>query len=287
MTSFGVTSTIYFIFSFVALLVLGLTLRDSGFQPGVFADIDQMLLVIKYNDPGYFALGAKDIYAHGWITEPNRWLKYLGHRDLCCSKVSYSGCLAPTPRCHLYCKTLACLLLAAMCTLERNVLRLLVHPAVASVIPFIIFVFPIARLFLIEPIGVILGETYAVILFMCSTLLVIVSVLRRRNIYAVLAGSCLGLAPYFSVRYESLVLFYLGSGVFVGVWLFLTGRKNQNNTLTEAKKRLLIVICIHVIVSNLFLFPWRIHNRIETGSFAWSQGIEYLRGIRLLILKLS
>ena len=170
----------YFLFSFSALLALGLIFRDGEPQPSVFANIDR-IVVVHLRDPGFFAIGAKDIYNFGWFTDDNKWLIHLwppGFMLLEGWILKLFGLQAPIVFILQFTSSLVA---AAMMLFQRKLLIPLVEPSVASILPFVIFIFPVVREFMIEPIGVVFGETYSVSFFILGITLILLSLQTQQN----------------------------------------------------------------------------------------------------------
>ncbi|MNX75928.1 hypothetical protein D3C86_1074190 [compost metagenome] len=104
---------------------------------------------------------------------------------------------------------LACAMLATMMATQRCYLSRFIKPSLAGVAPFLIFLFPMPRFFLFEPLGVVMSETFSVSFFMTATMLAADYGTLR---FAVWAGLLFALAAYFRSQYEIFVLGLIGLG---------------------------------------------------------------------------
>ncbi len=270
-----IESLAYFVISFVVLLAVGVTMRDGGSQPHVLANINHILDgTSDINDPGSFALGAKDIYQHGWFTTANMWLIHLwppGFMLLEGAILKIFGLDAPMV---LILQIVACVPLAAMMLLQRTLLKPMVGGLAASVLPLSILTLPVARHFLLEPFGVILGETYSVSLFISSIMLVMLAMEQNRVRHAVAGGICLALAAYFRSQYELLAMAATVLAIPMVTWLLIARPDAQARKQRVGKLSMIRIVVAFILAANMLMLPWRIHNKIDAGSFRWVQTMD-------------
>lgn len=224
-----------------------------------------------YGDPVSFATGALDIARHGWITLENQWLIRLwppGFMVLEAAVVRVVGEDGPFLVPLLVLGALGC---AAWMTLLR---QYLLHSGsgarFAAAAPLLPFAFPLSWFFLLGPLGLAFGETFAISLYLTAFLLVLLG-LRARAwwkgvLAAVLAGLAIAGAAYFRSQFELLVLFLtLGGGaIFAFAALaFLLRRK------TYVGARTLVIVAVTLVVAHGAMAPWRYHNFLETQEPRW------------------
>lgn len=261
---------LYWLCCFGLLLLGGLFLRDGSAHPALLATIDHVNDGLGYSDPGSFAIGAKDIFLHGWVTPANYWVVNLwppGFMFLEGWMLKLFGGQAPIVLIML---VLACVMLATMMTTQRGYLARFIRPGVAGVLPFLIFLFPMPRYFLFEPLGVVMSETFSVSFFVTATMLALLAVESGKLRIAAWAGLLFALAAYFRSQYEIFVVGLSGLGVVAVLVLAWKARKagaaNHTHYLLSLK-----VICVVVGVANVLMLPWRLHNYSVHNNFLWVQ----------------
>ncbi|WP_321948498.1 hypothetical protein [Paraburkholderia sp. J10-1] len=275
MRSSKTESLAYFVIAFILLLVIGLTVRDGGGQPHFLADINHVLDgTHDMSDPGSFALGAKDIYLHGWFTAVNMWLIHLWPPGFMLLEGAILKVFGPETPVVLILQILASACLAAMMLLQRMLLKPMIGALPASILPLSILLLPVARQFLLEPLGVVLGETFSVSLFISSVTLVVLALQRRQVRWAIVGGICLALAAYFRSQFELLVLAYTALAIPLAAWLVIGLRGTRSDAQRTARRFMLRAVIAFVITAQLLMLPWRIHNKIDAGSFRWVQTMD-------------
>ncbi len=160
-----------------------------------------------------------------------------------------------------------------MLVLMRLNLLTVCSSSLAMLLPLIPFLFPVVRMFLLEPSGIILGEGFSIALFMISMLLMPLAIKDKSLKCSMLSGVTLALAAYFRSQFELIVSVLTLMAILCGVayLLFFKTRMNKVDQLYMAGviKRIAIIL----LITNAVMMPWRIHNLYEpsTGNLSWVQ----------------
>jgi hypothetical protein len=269
------SATQYFAVCFFALLAIGVFLREGIPLPHLFSTIDHILDgLVAINDPGSFAQGASDVAKYGWLTPADEWILHLwppGFVFLEAALLRVFGFNVPIIFALLI---ISCAFLAGMLLLQRDFLRPFVGGIAAAILPFTVFLFPVARIFLIEPFGIMFGETFSVACFISGVLFVLRAIERKRLGYALLAGISFALAAYFRSQYESLLLALTASTLPLIGWQIFRARRSGSSE--DRESRLLIVksLIVSMLAAHFLMMPWRVHNFRDHGSFTWVQTME-------------
>ncbi|MCC7679929.1 glycosyltransferase [Janthinobacterium sp. FW305-128] len=267
----------WFFLYFLVLLSLGWLVRDVASQPSLWATMAEFVhpqTGTSMGDPKSFAMGAMNFYQFGMITEPNMWLIRLwppGFMFLEGMILKLFGVNAPVIFVLLI---LASLMGAFMLFILRKHLMLLVSPAIATLLPLLPFAFPLPRFFLLQPNGLILGESFAIIFFLTALLLLPLA-LRLRSIWvAIGAGLLLALSAYFRSQFELIVVVLSAAGVCLAILLCcLLLKKEQAAEHRSHIKWMLALVAVAMITANLSMLPWRVKNYFDPYlvNMSWVQ----------------
>ncbi|RKP50864.1 hypothetical protein D7S89_07270 [Trinickia fusca] len=267
-------SWLYFAFSFLVLLIIGLFMRDGWPLPRLMASVDHLVDgLVGWNDPRSFGTAAKDIAAHGQLSGDNAWIFHLwppGFIFLEAGILKVFGADVPI---IFVLEFFCCAFLGVMLLLQRDFLRPLIGRVASEVAPFILFLFPVARIFLVEPAGVILGEAFSVASFLSGVLLVLRAIQAERLAWAVLAGLFLAVAAYFRSQYESLMLAATAVAVPLVLWQavkIVRGAAQTKHQATVIVRSLLVAL----MVAHVLMLPWRIRNYHDRGGMGWVQTMD-------------
>ena len=266
---------------FLALLVGALSIRDIPSDPSLFTTIGNLAHVTNLSDPKTYAVAALDVHRFGWVSEVNAWILSLWPPGLILLEAGIVGLFGIDAPLVLVLQVLACACLAWMLALQRAVLVPFVGNVVASALPLLLFLFPMPRIFLLHPYGVVLGEAFSVAFFLSAGLLLILGAQSRRLSTAMLAGLCFALAAYFRSQYESILMATTGLAVPVLAWC-LWRRARQNGLAERASYATTAkVIVVSLLVAHAVMLPWRVHNYAVARNFAWVQtgNVIFLNGL--------
>lgn len=262
-----------FLSYFICLLLIGAFVRDTASQPSLFVTIHEFLkLPLGLGDPLSFAAGALDIYKYNWPTPGSYWLIHLwppGFMLLEGWILKVFGENAPFIAVLLVLSSLMC---AVMLSVFRHVLLAFVPATVATLLPLLPFCFPVTRQFLLEPMGLVLGETFSVSFFVTGVLLLWLAATERKLKTAIFAGLLVALSAYFRSQYEIIVVLMTACALPLALWAFLALRRKAAKP--EARAQILAsvkAIAVMLVAAHVFMAPWRIHNKIEANSSSWVQ----------------
>lgn len=250
------------------LLGIALWVRDIPYQPDVFTTtLQQLIKISPMGDPASFATAAIDIAKHGWVSSANEWILGTwppGFIMLEALIVKVFGLEAPV---ILVLQVLAVSLFSVVLVLLYAFLNEHVKSRFAFVLPLLIFIFPVSRVFLLQPTGITLGESFSIGFFLLFILLAFSSVERSSLRYAVYAGLCLALSAYFRSQFEIILLALTGWGILLVIAIRLT--RLQKFMEPKFVKPTVKTIVTVLLVAHAATMPWRIYHWIYQGVPAW------------------
>lgn len=149
---------------FLILLGIALWVRDIPNQPDAFNATLQQLIKTSagMGDPGSFATAAIDIAENGWISSSNKWILHLWPPGFILLGAFNVKVLGPEAPVVFVLQLLAAGLFSVMLVLFYDLLRDCVNSSIAFLLPLLIFTFPVSRIFLLQPIGITLGESFSI-----------------------------------------------------------------------------------------------------------------------------
>ncbi len=253
---------------FLILLIVALSIRDIPQQPDATnATLYNMYKTLKIQDPSSFATAAIDVYETGWIRPENRWIFNLwppGFIILEAFLVKLLGADAPI---ILILQICTALLFSVAFLCFYDFLSKFVPKKFSFFLPFVIIVFPTFRFFLLQPIGVILGESFSIGFFLLAIFMAFRSVECRLMRFAVISGIFIALSAYFRSQFEIVViaLTIFGGGIWVGLRIL----KNRMDPCVT--KFVLKTIGVILVIVHIAMFPWRVYNWADQGSLGWVQ----------------
>jgi hypothetical protein len=142
-----------------------------------------------------------------------------------------------------------------------------VNNKLVFILPLLVFVFPVARVFLLQPTGITLGESFSIGFFLISILLACRSVLRSSWSYAVCSGLFLALSAYFRSQFEIILIVLTGWGVLLALAFIFNSRRKFSNT--EVVKSTIKTIAIVLFVAHTSMLPWRVYHWVHSGKPLW------------------
>ena len=255
---------------FLILLGIALWVRDIPNQPDAFnITLQQLIKTSAWSDPTYFATAALDIAENGWISSANDWIFNLWPPGFILLETFILKILGPEAPAILVLQILSAVLFSIVLVLLYDLMSKFVTSKIAFVLPLLIFAFPVGRVFLLQPIGVSLGESFAIGFFLICILLVFRSVMRNQIRYAVYAGLCLALSAYFRSQFEIILLALTGWGVLLIIAVPLTSlRKSIEPKFVQS---VIKTIAIVLLIAHAATVPWRAYHWIYQGNPSWVQ----------------
>ncbi len=255
---------------FLILLGVALWVRDIPNQPDAIGfTLRHLIEMPSGGDYSHFAEAAADIAKNRWISSANDWIFNLWPPGFILLEAFIVTVLGPEAHVILVLQILAAVLFAIVLVLFYELMIKFMARKIAFVLPLLIFAFPLARVFLLQPTGVILGETFAVGFFLISVFLVIFSVMRNKIRYAVYAGLCLALSAYFRSQFEIILLAMTGWGVLFIIAITLTFLRKSIDPKFVAP--IVKTIAIVLLTSHAVTAPWRAYHWIYQDNPSWVQ----------------
>lgn len=253
---------------FLILLGLAIFVRDIPDQPDAFrASIQEVLKPGKMFDPTYFATAALEIYRTGWVGVGNQWILNLWPPGFILMEASILSIAGPETPIILIIQFLSSTLFSAVLFMSFRFLKSYLSDLAAFLLPLVVFLFPVSRLFLLQPTGVILGESFSIGFFLIALLLGLRAIHSRFLIYAFGSGVFLALSAYFRSQFEIILLGMTACGV--GIYLVSLVAKRFHQKLNHNHAQNLKSIFIILVVAHVAMFPWRIYHWVNQGSPAW------------------
>jgi len=272
---------------FLILLGIALWVRDIPNQPDAFNITLQQLIKTSttMGDPASFATAAIDIAENGWVSRANTWIFNLWPPGFILLEALILKVLGPEAPVILVLQILAAVLFSIVLTLLRNFLSESVKSKAVFILPLLIFTFPVSRVFLLQPTGISLGESFAIGFFLLCILLAFRSVQRNSLSDAVYAGICLALSAYFRSQFEIIFLALTGWGILLAIAIFSISvkslpRLNNGGILLAIAIRqyrlresvlpgLVKTIAVVLLIAHAITIPWRAYHWIHDGSPFW------------------
>lgn len=255
---------------FLILLGIALWVRDIPNQPDAFSiTLQKLIETPPGGDYSYFATAAVDVAKNGWISRANDWIFNLWPPGFILLEAFILKILGPAAPVILVLQILAAVLFSIVLVLLYDLMSKFVTSKIAFVLPLLIFAFPVARVFLLQPTGISLGESFAIGFFLICILLVFRSVMRNQIRYAVYAGLCLALSAYFRSQFEIILLALTGWGILLIIAVPLTSlRKSIEPKFVQS---VIKTIAIVLLIAHAATVPWRVYHWIYQGNPSWVQ----------------
>ena len=161
---------------------------------------------------------------------------------------------------------------ALMLSIFRMYLVTVTSFTFATLLPLIPLLFPLTRLFMLQPQGIVFGEGFSINCLLTAIFLVLLSNKKDSWMLAIFAGLMLGLSAYFRSQFEIIVNFMtifaivlLLAYLFLKTILTITPLFNKN-TICSFK-----IIFITIITAQIIMLPWRIHFLIDPNvrTLSW------------------
>lgn len=253
---------------FLILLIIALWVRDIPNQPDAFnITLQQLIQTSRMGDPASFATAAIDIAENGWISGANDWIFNLWPPGFILLEAAILKVFGPEAPAILVLQILAAILFSIVLTLLYSLLRASVNSKIAFVLPLLIFAFPVSRVFLLEPMGITLGESFSIGFFLLSVLLAFRSVALSSIRYAIYAGLCIALSAYFRSQFEIILLALTGWGILLVIVIYLTRLRKPNES--EHEKSIMKTIAVVLLVAHAATMPWRAYHWVNVGTPEW------------------
>lgn len=262
---------------FIIFLIIGLFVRDTSSHLNIFSTISNLMNQATMSDSRSFAQAANDIYLNGWITQNYVWIIHLWPPGFILLQVAilklFGGSSAYI---LLILIILNAFLFAISLALLNDYLIPLIGKISAFILPLAILLFPIVRIFMFEPNGILLGESFSISFFLLTIILILRGIKNKSLSNAIYAGFFLGLSCYFRSQFELLVLSLTFFALLIIAWQIISYSKSKDKNRDINKIWIIKTITITMIVTHLLMLPWRIHNFIDYKGISWVQTNYYV-----------
>ena len=220
---------------------------------------------IPFSDSTSFTSVALDLYNNKQFTPPSEWIIHLwppGFMVLEALVLLVFGINVPF---ILVLDLLVAISMAILFALGRAYLLSINPDERLSLIPLVLLLFPLPRMFLLEPLSLILGEGFAIIFFLISLLLTLFAARSKSIPVAVLAGLALAWSAYLRSQFEALVVVLTAVAICIAAVLIVRAVWARKPT----DFRQIRAIAIALLVAHVAMLPWRIHNFEDFHSTSW------------------
>lgn len=241
----------------VALIVIGIFF--TSFSTGEWIDLWLLVKSPGAADPHSFVAAAMDINSTGWVTDKTRWILNTwppGFILLEAGLLRFFGDEAPIP---LMLLAISASIFAIILT-EMSYMLGGVFGRWTWFIPIALFSFPEARMSLLSPIGLLLGEWLAI----GSFLLAVLMLLHRSYKSALFAGLLFSISAYSRSQFEMFLSVILM--VVVGLTVFMVFRLRQKYLGHWKEAKLLLVA---ILFAQLLMLPWRLYHLHDGKDLRW------------------
>ena len=258
-------------FFYAAALFFISFFRDNLLQPDIFIRVSEFLNFPISSDPRTFAGAGVEMSEQGWLTPQSMWIFHLwppGFAILLGGIFTVFGTQVPFLAVLLALTILCC---TFMLLTVRRYLSLHVSEFLALVLPLLPFAFPVTRFFLLQPVGLAFGEGFSVMFFITSIFLLLLAVEKKSLVSAVLSGVFLSLAAYFRSQYELLAVCMFAGAIALALGGVVWRAWSERRFSVKAGFWGIGLIVIAMLVAQILMLPWRIHNLVDAGTWSWVQ----------------
>ncbi len=258
-------------FYFLTLCVFALWKIDSPNQFDPFnTTLQQLIDIYGGADPASFATGAIDIANNGWLSPNNLWIFNLWPPGFVLLEAAIIKSLGvDTQFIVLILQILVIILFTAVLVLFHDFFKAHVKNYIAVILPLLIFILPIARVSLLQPKGVVFGESFSIAFFLVSVLLAIRSVGRNSLKDVTLAGLSLALSAYFRSQFELFLIAMTFFAILLVVALLVNRLRRFIRTGPMAATLQTIIVLL--LVAHAATVPWRVYHWVYQGAPLWVQ----------------
>ncbi|MGE5472457.1 MAG: hypothetical protein ACM3X0_16805 [Bacteroidota bacterium] len=258
---------------FAVLICLAFGMHDIPHGYDEFKlTLEELCTTGGLGDPRSFATAAIDVAKNGWISSANDWIFNLWPPGFVLTEaliVRIFGFDAPVVA---VLQVLAAGLFSVVLVLLYGLLRESVSSRSALLLPLVIFLFPVSRVFLLAPTGVTLGESYAIGFFLVGFLMALRSAQLDSLRYAALAGVCLALSAYFRSQFETILLVLTVWGIVLAVATRLKFMAMNPRLTTSTAKTIAVVL----LVAHAAMLPWRGYHWSHHKTLLWVQTAQLM-----------
>jgi hypothetical protein len=244
----------FFILMFIALFIKDVT---SLYSNEMFLTANELLVAQGYGDPRTFIGTALQIVEDGWITSKNQWVFNLWPPGFILLESLIIKIFGPEVPIIFVLQILVSALFSIVLTLFYKLIYINYSKYIAFSLPLVIFIFPVSRAFLLEPLGISFGESFSIGFFLLFVLLVVFSHINNSLKEALLAGLFLGLAAYFRSSFGAILISisFFGLLIIFIFYLFKIWKKRE-----VFEKNIVIRIAVIIFAAFIISLPWKIYK---------------------------
>jgi hypothetical protein len=250
-----------FVYGFIFLLI-AIFVRDIPAQPSIFSTVQDMLKPTNYGlgDPISFMKAGLDFSRYGWVSAENHWIINLWPPGFMLLEALVIKLVGESGPIILSLQIVVVALYAVVMAKFSSLIFPFVGRWMAVFLPISIFLFPMPRVFLLQPMGMVMGETLAIGFFFLGALESILALTNNCYKKAVWAGVFFALAAYFRSQFEIFIVamsFWWVLGLFVNVISSLDYKQS------------LKTIALVLLFAHLTMSPWRAYHLWHDHSMKW------------------
>jgi hypothetical protein len=264
---------------FLILLLIVVFVKDIAVQYNNLIFLTPGELAVSkggYADPKTFIRTALDITEDGWITSKNAWVFNLWPPGFVLLEALIIKIFGTNVPILLVLQTIASIMFAVVLTFFYIFAKKYMRKEIAFLLPLVVFIFPVSRAFLLEPLGISFGESFAIGSFMLFVVLSIHSTVNHSMKYAFLAGAFLGLTAYFRSNFGAILLMLIVFGIlFIIIFYIFKIFKNR----IIFKKNIVTQITAILIAAIMISIPWKAYKYMQNGSIK-STTLQYKTLVR-------
>lgn len=249
------------------LLFMSFFIRDINNQFYSYNTIEEIIKTSDLGDPVSFLTGAIDISKNRWFTPANQWLINLWPPAFMLLEGYIIKLFGETVYIVLILQIIISLFFSIILSLLYGLLSKNINNIFAFIIPLIIFIFPVSRVFLLEPTGILLGESFSIAFFFLFFLFTLKAHYDKSIFYALLSGFFLGISAYFRSQFETILIMISLFATFFILFYFIKYRVFLKNKDFDLK--FLNILFYVVLMSNITTLPWRIYNYVNNDRLSW------------------
>jgi hypothetical protein len=259
---------VYFIFTLTIAFFVGDTDGQLKLSSTILDIVNQSLVADSHN----FAQTAIEVFKNGWFTESNMWVIHLWPPGFILLETAilklFGGLSTPI---IIILIILSSLSFAFALSMICDYISPLIGNLLGFIVPLIFFIFPFIRFFMLEPSGIIFGETLAISFFIISIILILQAVKEQKLNKAIYSGILFALSAYFRSQFELLVLSFSILSIPLFIYQLLIWKKNKSSNGSVSQLFTIKAVILMLLVTHLLMLPWRIYHQIEGKNFAWVQ----------------
>ena len=193
---------------FSIVIVIALLIKDITFlySNEMFLSVTELKNSNGYCDPKTFISTALEIVEDGWITTKNQWVFNLWPPGFILLESFIIKLFGPDVPILFILQILLSVLFSIVLTLLYQLISKYLNIYVSFLLPLILFLFPVSRAFLLEPLGVSFGESFSIGFFLLFIILSLFALINNSWKNALIAGFFLGLSAYFRSSFGAVLI---------------------------------------------------------------------------------